>query len=119
MADATIPAGRGINHLVASETIEASPAGAGATPERIGAALAGAGHAVPETVVGNDAIARHLGVDEAWIESRTGTRQRHVLGQGERLTDLAAQAAEAALRDAGVDAADIDLVLSGRPARTR
>jgi len=91
----------------------ASPAGAGAPPARIGAALAGAGHAVPETVVGNDAIARRLGVDEAWIESRTGTRDRHVLAEGERLGDLAARAAEAALRDAGVAPGDIDLVLVG------
>jgi len=92
---------------------DASPTGARATPARIGAALAGAGHAVPETVVGNDAIARRLGVDEAWIESRTGTRDRHVLAEDERLEDLAARAAEAALREAAVAPGDIDLVLVG------
>jgi len=95
---------------LAAETL---PAGAGAEPARIGAALAGAGHAVPDTVVGNDAIARRLGVDEAWIESRTGTRERHVLAEGERVADLAARAAEAAVRDAGVAPGDIDLVLVG------
>ena len=97
----------------------ASPAGAGATSARIGAALAGAGHAVPETVVGNDAIARRLGVEEAWIESRTGTRDRHVLADGERLGDLAARAAEAALRDAGVAPGDSTSSSSGPPAPTR
>ena len=85
---------------------------AGATP-RVGAALAGAGHAVPDTVVGNAEIARRLGVDEAWIESRTGTRERRALADGERLADLAVRAAGAALHDAGVAAGEIDLVLVG------
>jgi 3-oxoacyl-[acyl-carrier-protein] synthase III len=80
---------------------------------RVGAALAGVGHAVPDTVVTNAEIARRLGVDEAWIETRTGTRERRALARGERLTDLAVRAACAALRDAGVAAADIDLVLVG------
>jgi 3-oxoacyl-[acyl-carrier-protein] synthase III len=84
-----------------------------AVPARVGALLAGVGHAVPDTVVANAEIARRLGVDEAWIESRTGTRERRALADGERLTDLAVRAADAALRDAGVAAADIDLVLVG------
>ena len=37
----------------------------------VGAALAAVGRAVPERVVGNAEIAGRLGVDEAWIESRT------------------------------------------------
>jgi 3-oxoacyl-[acyl-carrier-protein] synthase-3 len=84
-----------------------------AAPARFGAALAGVGHAVPDTVVANAEIAARLGVDEAWIESRTGTRERRALADGERLTDLAVRAAGAALRDARIAAADIDLVLVG------
>jgi 3-oxoacyl-[acyl-carrier-protein] synthase III len=77
------------------------------------AAVAGVGHAVPDTVVANAEIARRLGVDEAWIESRTGTGERRALRDGERLSDLAARAGAAALRDAGVAASDVDLVLVG------
>jgi 3-oxoacyl-[acyl-carrier-protein] synthase-3 len=84
-----------------------------AAPARVGAAVAGVGHAVPDTVVENAEIACRLGVDEAWIESRTGTRERRALAEGERLTDLAVRAADAALHDAGVAAAGIDLVLVG------
>jgi len=76
-----------------------------AAPARVGAVLAGVGHAVPDTVVANAEIARRLGVDEAWIRSRTGTRERRALADGERLSDLAARAAEAAQREAGVAAA--------------
>jgi 3-oxoacyl-[acyl-carrier-protein] synthase-3 len=68
---------------------------------------------VPDTVVGNAEIARRLGVDEAWISTRTGTRERRALADGERLADLAAHAAEAALRDARVVPEEIDLVLVG------
>jgi 3-oxoacyl-[acyl-carrier-protein] synthase-3 len=67
--------------------------------------------AVPDRVVGNDAIAANLGVDEAWIERRSGTRVRHVMGDGERLADLAAVAGRAALREAGLDAAALDMVV--------
>jgi len=58
-------------------------------------------------------IAERLGVDEGWISSRTGTRERHVAAVGERLETFAAQAALAALDDAGVDPAEVDLVLLG------
>ncbi|HEU4975359.1 MAG TPA: beta-ketoacyl-ACP synthase 3 [Baekduia sp.] len=80
---------------------------------RIGAAIAGVGHAVPPTIVTNAEIARRLGVDEDWIVSRTGTRERHVLGPGERLADLAAAAAAGALEQARVAAHDVELVLVG------
>jgi 3-oxoacyl-[acyl-carrier-protein] synthase III len=76
-----------------------------------GAAIAGVGLAVPERVVGNAEIAARLGVDEDWIERRTGTRERHVVAPGERLSDLAAAAGRAALEDAGLEPADLDLVV--------
>ena len=79
----------------------------------IGAALVGVGHCVPERVVTNRDIADHLGVEEEWLTSRTGTRQRHVSGPEERLEALAAAAAGDALKDAGIDAAEVDLVLVG------
>ena len=76
-----------------------------------GAAVGGVGTAVPERVIGNAPIAARLGVDDRWIVSRTGIRQRHALRDGERLSRLAAEAGQAALESAEVDAADVDLVL--------
>ncbi len=76
-----------------------------------GAAVVGAGLAVPDRVVDNAEIAHNLGVDEEWITRRTGTGRRHVAAPGERLDQFAAQAARAALADAGIDAARVDLVL--------
>lgn len=67
--------------------------------------------AVPGRLVANREIADRLGVDEAWIAKRTGTSVRPWAQDGERLSDLAARTAEAALDRAGVAAADLDLVL--------
>jgi 3-oxoacyl-[acyl-carrier-protein] synthase III len=68
---------------------------------------------VPEQVRSNAAIAARLGVDEQWIARRTGTSERHVAAAGQRLDQFAAQAAQAALADAGIAAADVDAVLLG------
>lgn len=57
----------------------------------------GLGVAVPDRVVPNGPIAKRLGVDEDWIVSRTGIRERRWLAPGERLADLATRAAERAL----------------------
>jgi len=78
-----------------------------------GAAIAGVSRAVPETVVPNAPIAARLGVDEAWIESRTGMRERRVLADGERLSDLAARAGAGALEAAGMAPGDVDMILVG------
>ena len=50
-------------------------------------------------------------VDEAWIAKRTGTSERPWAEPGERLSDFAARAARDALARAGVDPAELDLVL--------
>jgi 3-oxoacyl-[acyl-carrier-protein] synthase-3 len=76
-----------------------------------GAAVGSAALAVPPTVIPNAPIAQRLGVEEEWIEVRTGIRQRHVLADGERLSDLAAEAGRIAVADSGLDPADIDLLL--------
>jgi 3-oxoacyl-[acyl-carrier-protein] synthase-3 len=68
---------------------------------------------VPDQIVGNEAIAARLGVDESWISTRTGTRERHVAAPGERLDTFATNAALAALKDAQIDPSDVDLVLLG------
>lgn len=76
-----------------------------------GVGITGIGAALPGDVVTSAEIAARFGVDGAWIERRTGIRSRRRLADGERLSDLATAAARTALADAGVDAADVDMVL--------
>jgi 3-oxoacyl-[acyl-carrier-protein] synthase III len=75
------------------------------------AGIVGLGAALPPEVVPSDAIGERLGLASGWIERRTGIGSRRRAGADLRLTDLAADAARAALADAGVDAREIDIVL--------
>lgn len=76
-----------------------------------GAAIASVGMAVPDRAVPNRVIAERLGVDETWIETRTGIRSRRIAAPGERLYALASEAASNALSGARLDPAELDLVL--------
>jgi 3-oxoacyl-[acyl-carrier-protein] synthase-3 len=56
-------------------------------------------------------LAERLGVTEDWIMTRTGIRERRVARPDERLSDYATRAGARALEAAGVDAANLDLVI--------
>jgi 3-oxoacyl-[acyl-carrier-protein] synthase-3 len=73
--------------------------------------LRGTGSALPETVVTNDELAARIDTSDEWIIERTGIRQRHIAGPDETTASLAIEAAKAALADAKMDAADIDLIV--------
>jgi 3-oxoacyl-[acyl-carrier-protein] synthase-3 len=89
----------------------ASPAVARAPRELCTAGIVGLGAALPERVVPNVEIAAGLGVDSAWIERRTGIRERRYAAPGQRVSELATSAGRMALLDAGLDAAELDMVL--------
>ncbi len=76
-----------------------------------GAAVAGVGMHLPSTIVTSAQIEDRLGLAPDWIERRTGIRARRIAEPHERLEDHAAAAAAQALMRAGVDPADVDLVL--------
>jgi 3-oxoacyl-[acyl-carrier-protein] synthase-3 len=81
-------------------------------PARLaGAAITSVAAALPERSVGNEEIARRIGVDSEWIVERTGVESRGIAGPGERVTEFAARAGSAALAGAGVEPEDVDLVL--------
>ncbi len=71
----------------------------------------GSGAYLPERIVSNDELAARVDTTDAWIPARTGIKQRHVAAPKELTSDLAIRAAEAALADAGVAAADVDLIV--------
>jgi 3-oxoacyl-[acyl-carrier-protein] synthase III len=89
------------------------PLGAAASSSREPArpAILSVAAEVPSNTVTTAELAERLGVSEAWIVSRTGIRERPVAAEDELLSEFAARAGAAALGRAGVDAADVDLVL--------
>jgi 3-oxoacyl-[acyl-carrier-protein] synthase-3 len=93
------------------DALQADPSEAQPAGVLRGAAIGSPAAAVPPTVVGNGPIAARLGVDERWIRERTGIVERRVADPDARLSDLAAEAGAGALLRAGLDAADLDLLL--------
>jgi 3-oxoacyl-[acyl-carrier-protein] synthase-3 len=76
-----------------------------------GAAIAGVGYSVPPRVVTTAEIAERLGVDERWILTRTGVRERRWVDDETSTCDLAAAAGTRAVERARVDPSELDLVL--------
>lgn len=66
---------------------------------------------VPERVVTNDELAETIDTSDEWIFSHTGIRERHIAGDDETESEMAMHAAKAALRNAHIDAKDVDLIL--------
>ena len=76
-----------------------------------GGRIAGTGRYLPARVVTNDALAERLATSDEWIRTRTGIRQRHIAADGEQTSDLAVAAARIALQQAGIAAANLDLII--------
>jgi len=80
------------------------------------AKIIGSGGYLPPRIVSNDALAaelatRRIETSDTWIVERTGIRQRHLAEPGVTTSQLATLAAQAALADAGVQAAELDLII--------
>jgi 3-oxoacyl-[acyl-carrier-protein] synthase III len=74
-------------------------------------AIAGLGAYLPSRVVTNDDLAQVLDTSDEWIRTRTGIRQRHHLAADQSTSDLAVEAAKAALVDAGLGIEDISAIV--------
>ena len=81
------------------------------TVTKLRSAVRGVGAYLPQRVITNAEMATIVDTTDEWIQQRTGIRQRHVAAEGETTSMLATKAAEAALANAGLTAADIDLVV--------
>jgi len=75
------------------------------------ARVVGTGAYLPARAVTNDELARTVDTSDEWITKRTGIRQRHIAADGEMTSDLASAAARDALRNAGLAADRVDLIV--------
>ncbi len=73
--------------------------------------ITGTGAYVPEKILSNADLERMVETSDEWILTRTGIRERRVATADETTSDMAAEAAKAALENAGVAACDVDLIL--------
>ena len=73
--------------------------------------IIGTGSFAPPRVVTNDDLAEVMDTSDEWIRTRTGIEQRHI-SDGPGTTWMAAEAAKLALKDAGVEPEDIDIIIA-------
>ena len=75
--------------------------------------IIGLGHYVPDNVVTNDDLSKKMDTNDAWIQERTGIKERRhvVAGDGDTTTTMGVKAAKIAIERAGIDKDDIDFIV--------
>lgn len=73
--------------------------------------ISGIGSYLPPKVVTNDDLSEMMDTSDEWISSRSGIRERRWVDADTTTTDLGLEAANRALADAGLEAADIDMIV--------
>ncbi|HID37245.1 MAG TPA: 3-oxoacyl-ACP synthase, partial [Ghiorsea sp.] len=73
--------------------------------------IRGVGSYLPPRVLTNAQLAETVDTSDEWIRARTGITQRYIASEGQNTSDLGTAAAKDALRAAGMDASEIDLII--------
>src|SRR6266705_229950 len=73
--------------------------------------ILGTGHSYPEGILTNADLERIVDTSDDWITTRTGIKQRRKAAPDEYTSQFAVRASRQAIERAGIDAADIDLIL--------
>ncbi|RRQ47584.1 ketoacyl-ACP synthase III [Maribacter algicola] len=74
--------------------------------------ITGLGYYVPDNVVTNDDLSKIMDTNDAWIQERTGIKERrHVIKGEDTTTTMGVKAAKIAIERAGIDKDDIDFIV--------
>ncbi len=75
--------------------------------------ITGLGFYVPDNIVTNDELSKMMDTNDAWIQERTGIKQRHWIKEGSNETSatMGAKAAEIAIERSGLTKDDIDFIV--------
>jgi 3-oxoacyl-[acyl-carrier-protein] synthase-3 len=79
--------------------------------EKTNAFIAGIGVYVPDAVLTNQDLAKQLSTTSEYILTRTGIRERHIVDPTQAASDLGVIAAQRAVMQAGIDRADVDMII--------
>ncbi|HEV8342142.1 MAG TPA: beta-ketoacyl-ACP synthase III [Candidatus Binatia bacterium] len=77
------------------------------------AVILGTGSELPAKVLTNAALEKLVDTSDQWITERTGIKERRILEEGRGNADMAYRASIRALKDAGMDARDLDAIIMG------
>ena len=73
--------------------------------------ILGSGSYAPERILSNAELSQTVDTSDEWIRTRCGIRERRIAAPGEATSDMGVHAARRALADAGLQPADIDLLI--------
>jgi len=73
--------------------------------------IIGVGEYLPKKILTNADLEKMVDTSDEWITTRTGIKERHIVSEGEAASDLAFNASNLALADAGIKAEDLDLIV--------
>jgi 3-oxoacyl-[acyl-carrier-protein] synthase-3 len=73
--------------------------------------IAGTGSYVPEKILTNADLSAMVDTSDEWIFTRTGIKERRIAAADEFTSHMAVKAAERALEQAGLAAADVELII--------
>lgn len=77
------------------------------------AQIVGWGKYVPERILSNQDLEKMVDTSDEWIYSRTGIRERRIAAPDETVTTMSVAASRAALAVAGIEPAELDLIIVG------
>ena len=75
------------------------------------AAITAVGHYVPDKILSNKDLEKIVDTNDEWIRTRTGIVERRIVEPGVASSDMGARAAEAALRNRGISAEEVELII--------
>ena len=81
------------------------------TKPRRTVSIIGTGSYVPEKILTNADLSKMVDTSDEWITTRTGIKERRIAAKDEHTSDMATKAALAAIEQAGITPAEIDLIL--------
>ncbi|MFL6559819.1 MAG: beta-ketoacyl-ACP synthase III [Bacillus sp. (in: firmicutes)] len=75
------------------------------------AGIVGIGRYLPEKIVTNKDLEKIMDTSDEWIRTMTGIEERRIAADDVNSSDMAFEAAKQAIKDAGITAEEIDLIL--------
>lgn len=78
---------------------------------KFGVGIVGIGSYLPEKILTNNDLANIVETSDKWIRERTGIESRRIADESQATSDLSTIAAEKALKDANLNAEDLDLII--------
>ena len=75
------------------------------------AGIVGIGRYLPEKIVTNKDLEKIMDTSDEWIRTMTGIEERRIAADDVNTSDMAFEAAQKAIQDAGITAEEIDLIL--------